>query len=61
MLSKNYYNSPACLNEMGAAWVLKSDYQSILIPPFDFENIKVQLTQLKSALRLMLVKTANTG
>lgn len=32
MLSQNYYNSPACINEMGAAWVLKSDYTSVLLP-----------------------------
>lgn len=52
MLSKNYYNSPACLNEMGAAWVLKSDYQSILIPPFDFENIKGAIDPTKISFRI---------
>ena len=40
MLSKNYYDSPACLNEMGAAWVLKKEYRSILLPGFKFEDIK---------------------
>lgn len=39
MLSKNYYNSYMCLNEMGAAWIKKSKYQSILLPGFDFPNI----------------------
>ena len=40
ILSKNYYESPVCLNEMGAAWVLgvKSDF--ILLPEFDFSDIK---------------------
>lgn len=52
MLSKNYYNSPACLNEMGAAWVLKSDYQSILIPPFDFENIKGAIDPTKISFKV---------
>lgn len=52
MLSKNYYNSPACLNEMGAAWVLKSDYQSLLIPPFDFENIKGAIDPTKISFRI---------
>ena len=40
MLSKNYYDSYMCLNEMGAAWIKKSKYQSILLPGFDFPDIK---------------------
>jgi hypothetical protein len=40
MLSPNYYESPACLNEMGAAWVLKKDYTSILLPGFSFKEIE---------------------
>lgn len=40
MLSQNYYNSTPCLNEMGAAWVLKSDYTSILLPNFSYSEIK---------------------
>lgn len=39
MLSDNYYNSYVCLNEMGAAWIKKSEYQSILLPGFSFSNI----------------------
>lgn len=39
-LSHNYYMSPASLNEMGAAWVVKSDERLILLPGFDFNNIK---------------------
>lgn len=40
MLSKNYYGSTACLNEMGAAWILRNQYQTILLPGFEFEDIK---------------------
>ena len=40
MLSSNYYNSIACQNEMGAAWVLKSRYDSILLPGFEYCDIK---------------------
>ena len=40
VLSNNYYDSAACLNEMGAAWVLKNKHQSILLPGFDFSDIK---------------------
>jgi hypothetical protein len=37
--SKNYYNSPFCLNEMGAAWVLKTDHFSILTADFDYKDM----------------------
>lgn len=40
MLSKNYYDSIACQNEMGAAWVLKTKYDTILLPGFEFRDIK---------------------
>ena len=40
MLSENYYNSPVCLNEMGAAWVKQSAYQSVLLPGFQYPEIK---------------------
>lgn len=40
MLSKNYYDSAVCLNEMGAAWVLKKEYRSILLPGFKSEDIR---------------------
>lgn len=40
VLSKNYYSSAACLNEMGAAWVLRQGYDSILLPGFEFSDIR---------------------
>ena len=40
MLYKNYYESAACLNEMGAAWVRNSRYTSILLPGFQHKDIK---------------------
>lgn len=39
MLSQNYYKSAACLNEMGAAWIKQSVYQSILLPGFQYTEI----------------------
>jgi hypothetical protein len=36
----NYYKSPVCLNEMGAAWVLKTDYCSILSKDMSFDDMK---------------------
>ncbi len=38
--SDEYLQSPACLNEMGAAWVTQSDYTNIYVPNFDFGNPK---------------------
>ncbi len=40
MLSQNYYDSYMCLNEMSAAWIKKSKYQSILLPGFNFPDIQ---------------------
>lgn len=38
--SPQYYNSPISLNEMGAAWVLKSDFCSFLTTDMDFDMMK---------------------
>ena len=39
-LSDNYYQSAACLNEMGAAWVTKVTSTTLLLPGFDFGDIR---------------------
>lgn len=38
--SDAYLESPACLNEMGAAWVAQKDYTNIYVPTFSFGNPK---------------------
>ena len=38
--SDKYLESPACLNEMGAAWVAQSDYTNVYVPNFSFGNPK---------------------
>lgn len=38
--SNKYLDSPACLNEMGAAWVTRADYTNIYVPSFSFGNPK---------------------
>lgn len=40
LLSDNYFESPACLNEMGASWIIKNDYTFIGTPEFSFSNSK---------------------
>lgn len=37
--SDNYYQSPVSLNEMGAAWALRSAATSILLPGFGFDKM----------------------
>lgn len=38
--SNKYLESPACLNEMGAAWIVQCDYTNIYTPTFSFGNPK---------------------
>lgn len=52
MLSNNYYKSSVCLNEMGAAWVLKSEYTSILLPEFEYKEIKGAVNPNKIGMKL---------
>lgn len=40
LLTKNFYNSPACLNEMGAAWVLDKNIYPILIGNLNHSDMK---------------------
>ena len=52
MLSENYYKSIACLNEMGAAWILHNSYTTILLPGFTFEEIKGAVNPNQISLKL---------
>lgn len=38
ILSRNYYQSPYSLNEMGAAWILKTEFISFLTKGFGFKD-----------------------
>ena len=38
--SPRYYKSPVSLNEMGAAWILKTDFCSFLTTDMDYSNMK---------------------
>ena len=38
--SDEYLNSPACLNEMGASWVVQCDFTNVYVPQFSFTNPK---------------------
>lgn len=52
ILSENYYKSPSSLNEMGAAWVLQHRYTSILLPQFDFRDVKGVIDQMRISIKL---------
>lgn len=43
--SHNYYSSPYSLNEMGAAWVLKTDFYSFLVKGFEYNDMEGVINQ----------------
>lgn len=61
MLSENYYNSKACLNEMGATWVLQKEYQSILLPGFDFSQVQGAINPREISFKLDDKKYRNSA
>lgn len=50
VLSEHYYASAACLNEMGAAWVLQSNYSTILTKGFRPRDIHGAINPNKKAI-----------
>lgn len=38
--SDSYLDSPACMNELGALWVVGGNYTNVFVPGFDFNNPK---------------------
>lgn len=51
-LSDNYYSSPVCLNEMGAVWLKKTDSLALLLPGFDFKDIRGVVNKNKVGIKL---------
>ncbi len=61
VLSNNFYSSPVCLCEMGATWIKTNEHIPILIPPFNYKDVKgvIPLTQgfkINESLKLNLFK-----
>ena len=52
MLSKEYYKSAVCLNEMGAAWITDAKETVFLMGNLDFKDIKGCLDGAKVAMYL---------
>lgn len=50
--SDNYYKSPVSLNEMGAAWALRSAVTSILLPGFGLEKMTGVVNNQSIAIKL---------
>lgn len=42
LLSEEYYQSIACLNEMGAAWIIENKHAAIFTPNFDLSSKEFQ-------------------
>ena len=59
LLSDNYYKSVACLNEMGATWVLKAKYSTLVCPGFTIPEIKGAVNPSKMAVVLDDAKRVN--
>ena len=57
MLSKNYYDSYMCLNEMGAAWVKKPNIKASYYPDLISPIYKVLSIPGTSVLNWMIQKT----
>jgi hypothetical protein len=60
-LSRNFYQSPVCLCEMGATWALSKDHVPIVVPPLTFNEVNgvFPLTQglvITDALRINALK-----
>lgn len=52
ILSDNYYESAACLNEMGATWILQKKYDCILLPGFEFVEVDGAVNPRKKMMKL---------
>lgn len=50
--SPRFYGSPVSLNEMGAAWVLKTDFCSILTNDMEFGNMKGVVNNAKLSVKV---------
>ena len=59
LLSSEYYQSAACLNEMGATWVLKANYSTIVCPGFSIPEINGAINPSKMAVVLEDNKRVN--
>ncbi|SHM06966.1 toll/interleukin-1 receptor domain-containing protein [Chryseobacterium polytrichastri] len=42
LLSEEYYKSVACLNEMGAAWIIENEHAAIFTPNFNLSSKEFQ-------------------
>lgn len=51
-LSDNYYSSTVCLNEMGAAWIKKTDSLKFLLAGFDFSDMRGIINKNKVDIKL---------
>lgn len=52
VLSDEYYESPACLNEMGATWIEAKEHYTLLLPNYEFSDIKGAINPMDISFKL---------
>lgn len=52
VLSNNYYDSVACLNEMGAVWMGGKSHYVMLLPSFEFSEMEGAIDPRKISLKI---------
>lgn len=59
VLSQNYYKSVACQNEVGAAWLLRSNETILFTPNFDFHKMEGALSNTLMGIKLEDTRECN--
>lgn len=48
LITVNFKNSEMCLSELGAAWALNKDIYPLLLPPINYDNFGVVISELQA-------------
>jgi hypothetical protein len=48
LITINFKNSEMCLSELGAAWALNKDIYPLLLPPINYDNFGVVISELQA-------------
>lgn len=57
--SPRYYQSPVCLNEMGASWILETEHYSFLTADCDFNHLKGVIDDKEIAIKVNALDAKN--
>ena len=59
LLSPNYYDSPMCLNEMGAAWACGNEYALICLPEFNIDSKDFRRCAINTNQKVVHIENSN--